>query len=99
MAQGGSYRAVFAVGEFRVLYAAQVLSVVGDQLSRVALSVLVFERTASAGLTALTYALTYLPDLVAVYEITVRDLHTGRERVPTRATRPERSSAGLDRLW
>lgn len=65
MAQGGSYRAVFAVGEFRVLYVSQVLSVVGDQLSRVALSVLVFERTASAGLTALTYALTYLPDLVA----------------------------------
>lgn len=47
MAQGGSYRAVFAVGEFRVLYVSQVLSVVGVQLSRVALSVLVFERTAS----------------------------------------------------
>jgi len=33
-------------------------------LARVALSVLVFERTNSAGLTALTYALTYLPDLL-----------------------------------
>jgi WD40 repeat protein len=34
-----------------------------------------------------------------MYEISVRDLHTGRERLPTRATRPERTSAGLDRLW
>lgn len=36
----------------------------GDQLARVALSVLVFDRTSSAGLTALTYALTYVPDLL-----------------------------------
>lgn len=59
-----TFREVFAVSEFRALWAAELLSVVGDQLARVALSVLVFERTNSAGLTALTYALTYLPDLV-----------------------------------
>jgi MFS family permease len=46
------------------LFLAGVLSVAGDQLARVALSVLVFERTDSAGLTALTYALTYVPDLL-----------------------------------
>src|ERR1700712_2733561 len=36
----------------------------GDQLARVALSVLVFQRTASTVLTALTYALTFLPALI-----------------------------------
>src|SRR2546430_11180257 len=55
---------VFGHAEFRTLFAAGVLSVAGDQLARVALSVLVFDRTDSAGLTALTYALTYVPDLL-----------------------------------
>ncbi|WUL66610.1 MFS transporter [Amycolatopsis sp. NBC_00345] len=50
--------------EFRALWLAHVLSVAGDQLARVALTVLVFDRTASAGWAALTYALTYLPDLL-----------------------------------
>lgn len=59
-----TFREVFAVAEFRVLFAAQLLSVVGDQFTRVALAVVVFARTGSAGLTALTYGLTYLPDLV-----------------------------------
>jgi predicted MFS family arabinose efflux permease len=59
-----TFREVFAVAEFRALWLAELLSVVGDQLARVALSVLVFQRTNSASLTALTYALTYLPDLV-----------------------------------
>ena len=58
------WRDVFGHAEFRALFLAGVLSVAGDQLARVALSVLVFERTESAGLTALTYALTYVPDLV-----------------------------------
>ncbi|MFK4087222.1 MFS transporter [Kribbella sp. NPDC020789] len=60
-----TYREVFAVGEFRALWFAQLASVAGDQLARVALAVLVFDRTGSAGLSALTYALTFLPDLVA----------------------------------
>ncbi|GAA1298381.1 MFS transporter [Saccharothrix xinjiangensis] len=58
-------RAVLANREFQALFAAQLLSVVGDQLARVALSVLVYQRTASAGWTAVTYGLTYLPDLVS----------------------------------
>jgi hypothetical protein len=60
-----SYREVFAVAEFRALFGAQLLSTLGDQLARVALAVLVFQRTSSPGLTTLTYALTYLPDLLA----------------------------------
>lgn len=62
---GTGFRAVFAVPEFRVLWSAAVLSTVGDQLARVALSVLVFQRTGSAAWTALTYALTMLPALVS----------------------------------
>ncbi|TDD59306.1 MFS transporter [Kribbella antibiotica] len=58
------WRDVFGHAEFRALFLAGVLSVAGDQLARVALSVLVFDRTKSAGLTALTYALTYIPDLL-----------------------------------
>jgi MFS family permease len=59
-----SFASVLAVGEFRALWLAQVFSVLGDQLARVALSLLVFNRTGSSGLAALTYALTFLPDLV-----------------------------------
>jgi MFS family permease len=62
--RSASFGEVFAVGEFRALFTAQVLSVAGDQLARVALSLLVFDRTHSAALTALTYALTFLPDLI-----------------------------------
>lgn len=56
---------VLRVREFRVLWFADAQSAVGDQLARVALSALVFERTSSALLTALTYSLTFLPALVA----------------------------------
>jgi len=59
-----TFREVFGVGEFRALWSAELLSIMGDQLARVALAVLVLDRTGSAGLTALTYALTYLPDLL-----------------------------------
>ncbi len=58
------YRDLARDGEFRALFVAHVVSVAGDQFARVALAVHVYDRTASAGLTALTYALTFLPDLV-----------------------------------
>jgi MFS family permease len=61
--QRASYRDVFAVGEFRALWAAQVLSYAGDQFAQVAIAILVFERTRSALLTAVAYALTYLPPI------------------------------------
>ncbi|MYQ51174.1 Predicted arabinose efflux permease, MFS family [Streptomyces sp. AmelKG-A3] len=53
------------LGEFRTLWTAYAQSVLGDQLARVALSLLVFERTESAGWTAATYALTTLPALLS----------------------------------
>ena len=55
---------VLRVPTFAALYAAETQSVLGDQLARVALSVLVFERTNSAADTALTYALTFLPTIL-----------------------------------
>lgn len=59
-----SYREVFAVGEFRALWSAQVLSYAGDQFAQVAIAILVYSRTGSAFLTALAYALTYLPPII-----------------------------------
>src|SRR5579864_3392206 len=55
------FRDVFAVAEFRVLWSAQLLSVAGDQLARVALTVLVYDRTKSPLLAAVTYAVTIIP--------------------------------------
>lgn len=63
--RAATFRQVFALREFQAVFAGQLVSVAGDQLARVALSVLVFDRTKSPGWSALTYALTYLPDVVA----------------------------------
>lgn len=46
---------------FLILFTAEAQSLVGDQIARVALSVLVFQSTRSASLTAVTFAATYLP--------------------------------------
>ncbi|WP_212988076.1 MFS transporter [Actinoplanes auranticolor] len=54
---------VFRVREFRYVWAAEVLSIAGDQLARVALAVLVYGRTGSAAWAAVVYALTFLPAL------------------------------------
>jgi MFS family permease len=51
------------VPEFRRLWLADVQSSIGDQLSRVALSLLVYDRTKSGLATAAIYALTFLPAL------------------------------------
>jgi predicted MFS family arabinose efflux permease len=55
---------VFAVGEFRALWLAQLLSVVGDQLARVALTILVYNRTHSALLAAITFVVSIVPVFV-----------------------------------
>jgi len=58
------FREVFAVAEFRSLWAAQLLSVTGDQLAKVALTVLVYDRTGSAVLAALTFAVSFVPTFI-----------------------------------
>jgi MFS family permease len=60
-ASPATFGEVFAVGEFRALWLAQVLSVVGDQLARVALTLLVFDRTHSSLLAAVTFAASVIP--------------------------------------
>ncbi|MBM7807984.1 MFS family permease [Geodermatophilus bullaregiensis] len=52
---------VFAVREFRPLFGTYTLSTIGDELARVALTVLVYQRTDSPLLSALTFALSFLP--------------------------------------
>jgi MFS family permease len=59
-----SFREVLGVREFRALWLAQAQSLAGDQLARVALSVLVFGHTHSTALTALVYALTFVPAIL-----------------------------------
>lgn len=62
--QPATFAEVFGVGEFRALWTAQVLSVAGDQLARVALTLLVFARTDSALLAAVTFAASIVPTFV-----------------------------------
>jgi MFS family permease len=59
-----TFRDVFAVAEFRALWLAQLLSVVGDQLARVALTILVYDRTRSALLAAITFVVSIVPTFV-----------------------------------
>lgn len=73
-----SFGAVLGVREFRALWVADVQSLLGDQLARVALSVLTFERTNSGLATAAVYALTFLPALFGT------PLGTLADRLPRR---------------
>jgi predicted MFS family arabinose efflux permease len=56
-----TFRDVFAVREFRALWFSEVLSVAGDRLALVALTLLIYDRTRSPLLAALVYASGYLP--------------------------------------
>lgn len=57
------YRDLLSLGEFRAVLGARLVSMLGDQVARVALSLLVFDRTRSAALAAATFALSFLPAL------------------------------------
>ncbi|WP_406374540.1 MFS transporter [Streptomyces sp. NBC_00647] len=58
------YGPVFAVPEFRAVFAAHAFSLLGLVVSEIALSVLVYDLTGSPLLSALTFALGFLPYLV-----------------------------------
>jgi len=64
IARGATFAEVFGVSEFRVIWLAQALSVAGDRLALVALTVLVFDHTHSPLLTAAAYAAGFLPWVV-----------------------------------
>ncbi len=59
-----TFRRLLHNRSFAVLFGAEVQSLVGDQLARVALAALVYEHTHSAAATALTYAATFLPAIL-----------------------------------
>jgi MFS family permease len=56
-----TFRDVFADREFRAVWFSEILSVTGDRLALVALTLLVFDRTHSPLLAGLAYAAGYLP--------------------------------------
>ncbi|GAA0474548.1 MFS transporter [Streptomyces sp. NPDC046215] len=55
------YRSVFAVREFRAVFAAHLLSLLGLVVGELALSVLVYQLTGSPLMSALAFALGFLP--------------------------------------
>jgi hypothetical protein len=59
-----TFRKVFGVAEFRWMWFAELWSIAGDQLARVALWFMVFQATGSSALTGLTYGLTFAPSLL-----------------------------------
>jgi MFS family permease len=64
VARAATFREVFQVREFRPLFGTFLLSTIGDELARVALTVLVYQRTNSPLLSAATFAISYLPWLL-----------------------------------
>ncbi|MGY1688709.1 MFS transporter [Geodermatophilus sp. SYSU D01105] len=50
--------------EYRPLFGSYLLSTIGDELARVALTVLVYQRTSSPLLSAITFGISYLPWLL-----------------------------------
>lgn len=59
-----SYRDVLGASEFRVIFAANVVSMLGSVVAAVALTVLVYQQTRSAALAASVLALSFLPYLL-----------------------------------
>ena len=57
------YGEVFGIAEFRAVFAAHVISMLGQVIAAVALTVLVYEKTGSPALAALTFSAAFLPYL------------------------------------
>ena len=62
--RGAGIFSVLSASEYSAIWSGQFLSTAGDQWARVALTILVYERTRSPLWTAFTYAGTYLPWLL-----------------------------------
>jgi MFS family permease len=60
-AHRATYRSVFAVGEFRVLFAGMLMFVLGFEFEILGLSVLVYARTGSGFLAAVAFSMGFLP--------------------------------------
>jgi len=64
-AESATYREVLANGEYRALFSASLLSWIGDNFSKAAITALVFAKTGSPALSAAAFALSFLPWLAA----------------------------------
>ncbi len=56
-----TFRSLFALREFRALYASLTINWIGDYLTRAAVTVLVYQQTRSVLLSAISFAVGYLP--------------------------------------
>lgn len=59
--RSATYREVLAIGEYRTVFSANLLSMVGDYFAKAAITALVFAETKSPGLSAAAFALSYAP--------------------------------------
>ncbi|MEV2238955.1 MFS transporter [Micromonospora sp. NPDC049891] len=74
-----TFRDVFAVAEFRVLFASYGIFMIGETVKMLALSVLVYERTGSGLLAALAYVTGFLPHaLGGLFLLALADRWPGR---------------------
>jgi MFS family permease len=55
------FRDIFAVGEYRAIYASLLVNLLGDYLARAAIIVLVYQQSQSVMLSAASFAISYLP--------------------------------------
>jgi Major Facilitator Superfamily len=73
------FRDVFASAEFRALYAASVLSWLGDFVARAAITALVFDLTDSVAASAAAFAISFAPWLLGGYLlVAVAERHSYR---------------------
>ncbi|WP_285729360.1 MFS transporter [Nocardiopsis sp. ATB16-24] len=73
-----SYRDVMAISEFRSVWLAHALSMIGTNLLNIATSVLVFQVTGSALAAGVTLALTFLPPIISPLIAGLADLFPRR---------------------
>jgi MFS family permease len=78
---GASYRDVLRDREFRALLGAEALNTAGDQVARIAVALLVLERSGSAFAASATYASSYLTWLVGGPFLSAFADHYPRRRV------------------
>jgi MFS family permease len=76
-----TYRQVLRVREFRAIFVSQALSLAGDQIARIAIALLVFERTGSPFAASATYGLSYFTWLIGGPALSVLADRQSRRRI------------------
>ncbi|MGW7450908.1 MFS transporter [Streptomyces sp. NPDC054787] len=80
----GGYRSVFGIREFRPVFAAHLMSVLGLVVAEISLTVLVYRATGSPLMSALTFALGFLPYVLGgVLLAPIADRHPARRVLVT----------------